>query len=191
MSDIQPTTSALRRGFEAFDAVAGWIDRVARVVIGAALLFAFGLLLFQVLVRYILPFPVAWLEEAATYLSGYMAMVGASVCLRAGYHLQVDLLRDALPVGAQHVLIFIQNLLVFGFGLFLLRYGIAFVELGAGQTSPSTFFMVSHARMSMPIGGALLMLQSMVMAGRSLIAFLEHRSDGPQGPVVGGQLSDV
>ena len=190
MSTVDNSAGVLRRGFAGFDALAGWVDRVARVVIGAALLCAFGLLLFQVLVRYILPFPVAWLEEAATYLSGYMAMVGASVCLRAGYHLQVDLLRDALPVVAQHLLIVIQNVLVFLFGIFLLRYGLNFVALGEGQTSPSTFFMVSHARMSMPIGGALLMLQSMVMAGRSLIAFIDHRN-GPQGPIAGGQISDV
>ena len=110
------------------------------MAIAAALLFAFGLLLFQVLVRYILPFPVAWLEEAATYLSRYMAMIGTSVCLRAGYHLQVDLLRDALPAAARHLLMFIQNVLVFSFCVFLVRYGIAFVELGAGQTGPSTFF---------------------------------------------------
>jgi len=84
----EPVTGTLRRGFAGLDAVAGWIDQVARVTIAAALLCAFGLLLFQVLVRYILPFPVPWLEEAATYLSGYMAMIGASVGLRAGYHLQ-------------------------------------------------------------------------------------------------------
>lgn len=190
MAQTEPLVSAFRRGFAGFDTIAGWIDRLARISIGAALLFAFGLLLFQVLVRYILPFPVPWLEEAATYLSGYMAMIGASVCLRAGYHLQVDLLRDALPVAAQHLLIVFQNLLVFAFGLFLLRYGSDFVALGAGQTSPSTFFMVSHPRMAMPIGGALLMLQSTVMAGRSLLAFIDHRK-GPNGPIAGGQISDV
>lgn len=185
------TTShgALRRAFLVLDRVAGWIDNVARVVIGAALLMAFCLLLFQVLVRYVLPFPVPWLEEAATYLSGYMAMIGASVCLRVGYHLQVDLLRDALPVSGQHILMIIQNLLVFGFGLFLLRYGIAFVQLGQGQTSPSTFFLVSHARMAMPIGGALLMLQAFILMGRSTIALIDHRQDSV-GPPAGGQISD-
>ena len=190
MSRTQTSTSVVRRIFAIIDNVAGKIDSVARVVIAAALLCAFGLLLFQVLVRYILPFPVAWLEEAATYLSGYMAMIGTSVCLRAGYHLQVDLLRDALPEAAKHCLIFIQNVLVFSFGLFLLLYGIDFVALGWGQTSPSTFFMVSHARMAMPIGGALLMLQSMVMAGRSLLAFIDHKNE-PQGPIAGDQFTDA
>lgn len=189
MEDATPTRpGGLRRAFLALDRAAGWIDAVAKAVIGAALLLAFGLLLFQVLVRYVLPFPVPWLEEAATYLSGYMAMLGASVCLRAGYHLQVDLLRDALPAGGQHVLMIGQNLLVLGFGLFLLRYGLAFVELGRGQTSPSTFFFVSHARMAMPIGGALLMLQAAVLVGRSICALVDHRAG--MGPPEGGQITD-
>lgn len=179
----------LRQSFLLIDRAAGWVDGVAKVIIGTALLLAFGLLLFQVLVRYVLPFPVPWLEEAATYLSGYMAMLGVSVCLRAGFHLQVDLLRDALPVVGQHLLMILQNLLVFGFGLFLLRYGIAFVELGHGQTSPSTFFYVSHARLAMPVGGALLMLQALVLVGRSAIALADHRRDSV-GPPVGGQYTD-
>lgn len=190
MSHVAGSPGPLRRAFDAIDRLAGVIDMIARVVIGAALLGAFSLLLLQVLVRYVLPFPVPWVEEAATYLSAYIAMIGASVCLRSGYHLQVDLLRDRLGTGGQHLLALFQNLLVFAFALFLVRYGIRFVELGAGQTSPSTFFMVSHARLAMPIGGVLLMLQSAVMAGRALCAFADHRRGRP-GPPAGGQLYDT
>ncbi len=189
MAEPAPRHGALRRAFIAVDRFAGWVDAVAKVVIGAAMLGAFAMLLFQVLVRYVLPFPVPWVEEAATYLSAYMALIGASVCLRAGYHLQVDLLRDRLPPGGQHLLMVFHSLLVMGFGLFLFWYGLDFVALGWGQTSPSTYFMVSHARMAMPIGGVLLMLQAGVMAGRSVCAFADHRR-GSQGPPAGGQLLD-
>lgn len=137
-----------------------------------------------------LPFPVPWVEEAATYLSAYIAMIGTSVCLRAGYHLQVDLLRDRLPRGGQHLLIVVQNLLVLGVAVFLLRYGIRFMELGAGQTRPSTYFMVSHARLAMPIGGALLMIQAAVIGGRAVCAFIDHKRGVP-GPPAGGQLYDT
>lgn len=179
-----------RRVFVMLDGAAGWIDAAGRVFIGVALLGAFGLLLFQVLVRYVLPMPVPWVEEAATYLSAYIAMVGTSVCLRSGYHLQVDLLRGRLPIGGQHLLMAFQNLLVLGFGIFLLRYGIQFVQLGWGQTSPSTYFMVSHARLAMPIGGALLTIQAAVMVGRAICAFADHRRGNP-GPPAGGQLYDT
>lgn len=171
MTTKEPSRGMVRRSFDAFDRAAGVVDAIARVFIGVALLAALLFLITQVLVRYILPFPLPWLEEAATYLSAYIAMVGTAVCLRSSYHLQVDLLQTALPTKAQYLLVFFQNFLVFCFALFLVRYGIQFVELGWGQSSPSTYFMVSHARMAMPIGGVLLMLQSLVMMGRALISY--------------------
>jgi len=158
----------LGRAFDLFDRAAGWVDDLSRIAMGAALLGVLAMLLLQVGVRYVLPFPLPWVEELAIYLSGYIAMIGTSVCLRMGYHLQVDLLRDRL--GPRGVLVHaaIVNLVVAGFGYFVLKYGIRFVELGAGQTSPSSYFPVALGRMSMPIGGALLILQSVVLALRAL-----------------------
>ena len=94
-------------------------------------------------------------------------MVGAAVCLRQGFHLQVNLLQDALAPRAQYVLIFVQNVIVALFGLFAVRY--VFVMFGWGQTSPSSCFLVAYARMVMPIGGALIILQVVALGGRCAI----------------------
>lgn len=193
MSMTQPQPSGLgllRRIFHSYDRAMGRLDLVAQWAIGLALGLVFILLVTQVLVRYVLPFPLPWVEEAATYMSGYVAMIGASVCLRSGFHLQVDLLRDRLGPQIQFYLMIIQQLLVFGFGLFLLRYGIKFVELGWGQTSPSSYFLVSYARMAMPVGGVLIMLQSAAMIGRAVIGLVDHRLP-PSEPMNKGDLIDV
>lgn len=181
---------ALRRIFIAYDRAMGWLDILCRWLIGIALAGVFLLLVFQVLVRYVLPFPVPWIEEAAVYLSAYIAMIGAAVCLRQGFHLQVNLLQDALPPRGQFILIFVQNMIVVFFGLFLVRYGYAFVMFGWGQTSPSSYFMVSYARMAMPIGGALIILQALAMGGRALCGLADDRRNPPH-PPVGGQRADV
>lgn len=182
--------NALHRAFLVYDRLLGGVDTVARWAIGLSLGGVFILLVTQVLVRYVLPFPLPWVEEGATYLSGYVAMIGAAVCLRDGFHLQVDLLRDRLGPQMQFCLLIFQQLLVLGFGLFLVRYGIKFVELGWGQTSPSSYFMVSHARMAMPIGGVLLILQAIAMIGRAVIGLVEARRP-PPGPYDGGQWADM
>lgn len=182
--------SLLHRTFLGYDRVMGVVDRAAQWIIGLALGGVFVLLVTQVLVRYVLPFPLPWVEEAAVYLSGYVALIGASICLRAGFHIQVDLLRDRLGPQMQYALAIFQQLLLIGFALFLLRYGIKFVELGWGQTSPSSYFLVSYARMAMPVGGLLLLLQSIAMIGRAVIGLLEERSP-PQGPLAGGHWADV
>ncbi|TGD41743.1 TRAP transporter small permease [Pseudotabrizicola sediminis] len=181
---------ALRRAFIAYDRTMGGLDLLCRWAIGLALGGAFLLLVFQVLVRYVLPFPFPWIEEAAVYLCGYIAMIGAAVCLRQGFHLQVDLLQDALGPQAQFVLIFIQNIIVIFFGLFLVKYGYRFVMLGWGQTSPSSYFLVSYARMAMPVGGVLIILQALVMGGRALCGLADARRNPPH-PPAGGQIVDV
>lgn len=135
--DPQPPAHILLRMIRGYDRVTGWVDIGARWFIGLALGGMFTMLVTQVLVRYVPSFPVPWLEEAATYLSGYVALVGAAVCVRAGFHLQVDLLRDRLGPQMQYALVILQQLLVVGFALFLLRYGIKFVQLGWGKPAHS------------------------------------------------------
>lgn len=174
--------SLLRRTFRWFDRITGWINDVAMWFIGIAIFGVFILLILQVAVRYFLPVPFPWVEEAAVYLSGYVALVGASVCLRVGYHLQVNLLKDRLPVKAQYILIAFQQLFVLAFALFLLRWGTGFVQLGWGQDSPSSYFQVSYARMAMPIGGFLLALQAIVIGGRALENLADARRAPPTTP---------
>ena len=115
------------------------------------------------------PFPAPWVEEMAVYLSGYVALVGMSVCLRASYHLEVDLLVNTLPRRTRKVHRIFLMAVVALFALYLIRYGMKFVDLGRGQVSPSSYLYVSHARLSVPIGGVLLLLQAITMMGR--IAF--------------------
>lgn len=154
----------LRRTIDTADRLAGVIDWLSRFAMGAALLGVLAMLLLQVTIRYVVNFPLPWVEELAVYLSGYIALIGAAVCLRMGFHLQVDILRDRLSGRARTIQFLLINLVVAGFGYFLLKYGIKFVELGAGQTSPSSYFPVALGRLSMPIGGGLLIIQSLVLA---------------------------
>lgn len=161
-------TPILRRVIDTVDRAAGAIDWLSRVAMGAALLGVLAMLLLQVAIRYVVNFPLPWVEELAVYLSGYIAMIGTAVCLRMGFHLQVDLLRDRLGGRVRVVHFLLVNLIVAAFGLFLLRYGIRFVELGAGQSSPSSYFPVAFGRLAMPVGGALLIIQSLVLALRAI-----------------------
>ncbi|MDD7972754.1 TRAP transporter small permease [Roseinatronobacter alkalisoli] len=165
-------TPALRHAIDWIDRGAGAIDWLSRIAMGAALLGVLTMLLLQVAVRYVVNFPLPWVEELAVYLSGYIAMIGTAVCLRMGFHLQVDLLRDRLGGRVRILHFLLVNLVVAGFGYFLLKYGIRFVELGAGQTSPSSYFPVALGRLAMPVGGGLLIIQSIVLALRATDALI-------------------
>lgn len=176
----QAPTSGLARAFAAWDRAAGWLDTLCGWVMGLALLGILAMLLLQVLVRYVLPIPLPWAEEVAVYLSGYIAMIGAAVCLRRGNHLTVDLFTEFLGSKTRALHGVFVYLVVAFFALFLLKYGLAFVALGAGQTSPSSYLPVSAGRYAMPVGGALLLVQAITMAGRSAIMFTEARRTWPR-----------
>jgi len=161
--------SGLRWVIERWDLATGYIDNVARVFMGVALLGILSMLLLQILIRYILPFPAPWVEEMAVYMSGFVAMIGMSVCLRASFHLEVDILVNLFPWRVRKIHRIFLMAVVALFALYLIKYGLIFVELGRGQVSPSSYLYVSHARMSVPIGGLLLLLQSITMMGRAVL----------------------
>lgn len=167
-------TSPFARLFGFWDRFTGVIDLISRWFMGVALLGILCMLLLQILIRYILPFPAPWVEEVAVYLSGYVALVGMSVCLRASYHLEVDLLVQLLPAKLRKLhRVFLMAVVAF-FALYLMKYGMKFVELGWGQVSPSSYLYVSHARLAVPIGGLLLLLQSITMMGRATFEYLQY-----------------
>lgn len=179
------------RIFTVWDRFTGVIDTISRWFMGLALLGVLCMLLLQILIRYVLPFPAPWVEEVAVYLSGYVALVGMSVCLRANYHLEVDLLVLMLPTRVRKLHRVFLMAVVAIFALYLIKYGMKFVELGWGQVSPSSYLYVSHARLAVPIGGLLLLLQSLTMMGRAFIDFLDNKDETSVMPEAGGQLSDT
>lgn len=184
-------TGSFAKIFAPWDRFTGFVDVISRWFMGFALLGVLCMLLLQILIRYVLPFPAPWVEEVAVYLSGYVALIGMSVCLRASYHLEVDLLVQLLPIRLRKLHRIFLMAVVALFALYLMKYGMKFVELGWGQVSPSSYLFVSHARLSIPIGGVLLLLQSLTMMGRATIDFLENKDDHNALPKAGGQLSDT
>ena len=155
--------------FALWDRATGYVDRAARWFMGIAMLGILTMLLLQILIRYVLPFPAPWVEEMAVYLSGYVALVGMSVCLRASYHLEVDLLVNTLSRRMRRMHRTFLMAVVALFAVYLIKYGMKFVELGRGQVSPSSYLYVSYARLSVPIGGVLLFLQAITMMARSAL----------------------
>lgn len=92
---------------ESGDARPGWAKRIATVIVrigdifGVVIMATMTLLLVtQVLVRYLLPIPLFWIEEVARLGMIWMTMVGAGYAVGRGIHLTVTALTDRLPAVA-------------------------------------------------------------------------------------------
>lgn len=164
-----------------FDRLAGHVDSVVRVFIGLFSITIVALIFGQVFNRYVIPWPIVWLSEAAVFTAAYLGLWGSSTCLRIGYHLQVKLAWDMLPQGLGHILSLIVHTIMIMFCAFLIYYGYQFADMSRGQWSESATFPVFWAQLAMPTGGLLIGLQALALLLREL-ALMQGASDWRKSP---------
>src|SRR5690606_28264097 len=81
-----------------------FVNRLEEGII-AFLLAAMVLLQFvQVILRYVFSAGLVWALEATTYMFAWMVMIGISYGIKAGSHIAVDALVNALPRGGKRTL---------------------------------------------------------------------------------------
>lgn len=116
-----------------------WIDRACIVLLALLVLDVW----FGVLVRYAVPLPFTFMEEAARYLMIWLALLAAAACIVRREHIGVQFLFTALPHGAQRLLLGFIDALSFAFFLFLFLYGVGLV--GRGTTRLTMIYGMSKA----------------------------------------------
>ena len=117
----------------------------AAVIIVLALLSTF--VVAQVVCRYALGAPLTWSEELARYMQIWMVMLGSAVMMRKGGHLAIDLVTASLPERIKKATDFI--------GIFL--------TINAWrQTSPALNMPMSYVYASLPVGGALILMETVI-----------------------------
>lgn len=83
----------------------------------------------QVFVRYVLNWTNTWTEITAVMLMSWFIFLGAAVGVRENYHLGFDVLLYVLPDGGKKYLRAISDVVVFGFAVGMIYYGMQLVQL--------------------------------------------------------------
>lgn len=125
----------------------------------------------QVLARFVFESPSAWSEAWTRAAIIWAVMLGAALAFRQGAMLSVDMLHNLLAPRRARLLEHLVLLIVAGFLLFLLWFG---VEMGwrvRFQTMPSLVVSIAWVYLAIPVGAAL-----------SLIAVVAHWADGSPRP---------
>ena len=123
-----------------------------------ALLAAMAIIIFSnVVLRYATNQSIEWAEEVARYMMVWLTFLGAGPVLRYGGHIAVDNFQDSLPTQwARVVRLFIAVLLT-GFFVFIIWYGLIYVDRVQYQMTPTTQVSMSWVYGAMPAGGVLLL----------------------------------
>ena len=120
------------------------------------LLIMTGLVLFQVLARYVLLLPVAQTEELARYAMIWMALIGSANAIRSNTHIAVDLLCNKLPEKLKKCVKVFSYICIMSFCLILFYYGSILTKRSMMQMSPSmTWLKMGYITCVLPISGGL------------------------------------
>ena len=120
------------------------------------------IVLWQVFSREVLSNSPSWSEESARILLVWIGFLGATVGFREGAHIAVTFLVDRFPTTLQSVIARVVQVLLLGFGLFLVVQGSQFVVDAQAATLPGTGLPRSVLYLMMPVAGAMLILYTVL-----------------------------
>jgi TRAP-type transport system small permease protein len=118
--------------------------------------------------RYVLVRTFTWYDEIARLLFVWIVFLGAAVGVKRSAHFRLHLVVDRFPPALQRVAAVFGTLAVMGFGWILIQQGWKLVELGQFQQTPVMGLSKQYVYLSVPVGGALVILFSLAHLWRAL-----------------------
>jgi TRAP-type mannitol/chloroaromatic compound transport system permease small subunit len=155
------------------DGIDAFIDLVGRIA--SWLVFVLALVMGgNVLLRYGFSLGWIWAQELEWHLLVPICLIGMSYALRHGEHVRVDILFASFSPRAQHAVDALAAVLAMAFSALVIWLSLAYVaqswSIGEGTANPGGIEYRYVIKSLIPIGFALLFLQSLAQAIHSILA---------------------
>jgi TRAP-type C4-dicarboxylate transport system permease small subunit len=115
-----------------------------------------------VIFRFVLHNSLSWSDELAAYLFVWLTCLGAAAGVKLRVHPEVKALADRLPGSTQPALADFTDGAVLALGAIFLVYGGDMLLMMGTETATSLPISMTYPYLSIPVGGALLILHSVV-----------------------------
>lgn len=140
------------------------LDRVTASAVALLVAAMVVVILASVFTRYLLNDPIGWAEQVAKYLMIWAAFLGASLGIKEGSHIAVNILVDVLPGWLQKVCGVVGLLMTAGFLLITAYQGVLFTMKVSSHTDPLVWEMsLAWAYAAIPAGAILMLLQLAIL----------------------------
>ena len=131
----------------------------------------------NVALRYLTNASLEWAEEVARHMMIWLTCLGAGPVLRAGGHIAVDTLPQALPKPLARALRAVVATLLFGFFGFMVWYGWLYMQRTMFQMTAVTQVPFAYIYAALPIGGLVLIVH-WLLAVRDYVLEGAFQADG-------------
>ncbi|MFN8723452.1 MAG: TRAP transporter small permease [Rhodospirillales bacterium] len=162
------------------------IDRMnaaLAIVVGVLLMIITAAVFGQVMVRFVLTaaginISAPWTEELARYLLIWVVFLGAAVGCRKAQLIALEFVVQALPSLPGQMLRYGTLLLCVAFFAMMVWVGLPFVTLGETETSPVMQIPKSRVYWAMPVGAALMILNTFALMAEAALDGRDIRKVG-------------
>lgn len=134
------------------------LDRLLRWLLVLLLGVLTASVFLQVLVRFVLKYPLPWTEEVSRLSFVYSIFVGATIAVREKTHINVDVVLVALPARIARAMKLLGTALVAVFLCFVIWQGVVFIRATGIQMTPVLQIPFRHLYLVIPVSGALMLL---------------------------------
>lgn len=97
----------------------------------------------------------AWVEEMIRFLFVWASCVGAAVGVKEHIHIGIDVLTNLLPKLGQRVVAIIVQVILCGFDVFLIKFGVNLVNQTMKQPSAGLQIPMGYVYWAIPVLGGL------------------------------------
>jgi len=164
---------------DAIDRFTIWVGQAASVIILALI----ATVIYEVVSRYFFNAPTKWSSEISQYLQAGAVLLGGGYCLVTDGHVRVDILHGKFKPGAQKAIEILTFLVVLCFAFAMIWEGaqVSYEAWIHDKRSMTILeFPLFPSMVLVPIGAALLLLQSLGRALRALDGLMSP-SHAPRG----------
>lgn len=122
-----------------------------------------GTIFCQITFRFVLNLPLRWTEELGIYTLAWISFLGASVGIKRWAHIGVEAFILLLPKKLQHVAKLLSLVLCIVFFAIMVYFGFEIVnkQFVTGQVSPAMRIPMYYAYLSVPVGGAFMLIRTL------------------------------
>jgi TRAP-type C4-dicarboxylate transport system permease small subunit len=146
------------------------INQTVRMLLAVFITVMLAALLLQIAARYLMKIPFPWVEELARYLMIWTGFLGSSLAIRRGSHLGFSMLAERLPRPLERLVSCGVALSIMVFLGFLIKYGWFITSFVRNQSSPTLPITMFWVYLAVPVGSAVMLLQTFCVLVEKLTA---------------------
>jgi len=136
------------------------IEKIVSALLFVSITMMIGVMAFQAIMRYVFSNARPWCEELVVYACCYSTMLGASIAIRKGNHLQVDILLQMYPKKIRRIMELLFSVFMICFFAAFTVYALSLCENASGKSVTMPFITMRHVYYCFPVGSILIVLMA-------------------------------